>query len=107
MDIDTNGAKFTAAFIFQPGTYDDEFHELDAQIDAYAKALDGYVKTERWGSDDGKIRNSVYYFKNREAIALLARFEPHRVAKKNYAKWYKGYRIEVSEITQVYGDGNL
>ena len=103
----TETPMFTAAFIFEPGTYDDEFHELDSQIDSYANSLDGYVKTERWVSDDGKIRNSVYYFSNRETIAKLARFEPHRVAKKNYAKWYKGYRIEVSEVTQVYGDGNL
>ena len=103
----TETPMFTAAFIFQPGEYDDEFFALDSEIEEYVETLHGYVKTERWVSDDGRIRNSVYYFSNRETIAKLARFEPHRVAKKNYARWYKGYRIEVSEITQIYGDGNL
>jgi hypothetical protein len=28
-------------FIFKPGTYDDEFHRLDVQIDRYARALRG------------------------------------------------------------------
>jgi len=103
----TNDAKFAASFIFEPGTYDEEFHALDNQIEEFVRTLPGYVRTERWGSDDGKLRNSVYYFTDRDTIAKLARFEPHRVAKKNYAKWYLGYRIEIAEITQVYGDGNL
>ena len=98
---------FSAAFIFEPGVYDEEFHSLDGQIEEYVKTLPGFVRTERWQSLDGKIRNSIYYFKNRETIAKLARFEPHRVAKQNYSKWYKGYRIEVAEITQVYGDDRL
>ena len=107
MSTDSSEPKFSAAFIFEPGTYDEEFHELDGQIDTFAASLEGFIRSERWRNDEGNIRNSVYYFANREAIAQLARFEPHRIAKKNYAKWYKGYRIEVSEITQVYGDGNL
>ena len=98
---------YTAAFIFEPGEYDEEFFALDGEIESYVASLDGYIKRERWYSEDRKVINSVYYFADRETIAKLARFEPHRVAKKNYAKWYKGYRIEVSEVTQVYGDGNL
>lgn len=98
---------FTAAFIFEPGEYDDEFYALDAEIEKYVETLNGYLKRERWFSKDGKIVNAVYYFSSRETIAKLARFEPHRIAKKNYAKWYKGYRIELAEITQTYGDGNL
>lgn len=98
---------YTAAFIFEPGDYDEEFYTLDAEIEKYVETLDGYLKRERWFSEDRKIINAVYYFSSRETIAKLARFEPHRVAKKNYAKWYKGYRIEVSEVTQIYGDGNL
>jgi heme-degrading monooxygenase HmoA len=98
---------FSAAFIFVPGEYDDEFRELDGQIEEFVKTLPGFLRTERWMSFDGRIKNSIYYFADRETIAKLARFEPHRIAKKNYAKWYKGYRIEIAEITQVYGDGNL
>ena len=94
-------------FIFEPGEYDQEFHRLDAQIEDYAKSISGYIKTVRWVSVDGTIRNSVYYFENMDALTELSRFEQHITAKKNYARWYKGYRIEVSESKTVYGDGNL
>ena len=94
-------------FIFEPGEYDAEFHELDASIEKYAQSLKGFVKTVRWVSLDGKLRNSIYYFEDQESLAQLARFENHIEAKKKYAKWYKGYRIEISEAKQSYGDGNL
>ena len=59
-----------AQFIFRPGTYDDEFHELDGQIEAFAQSLDGYVGVDRWVSDDGLSRNSIYYFRDRDARVL-------------------------------------
>ena len=31
-------------FIFKPGTYDDDFHELDGQIDTFARSLPGLEK---------------------------------------------------------------
>ena len=96
-----------AQFIFEPGEYDAEFHELDGQIEAFANSLEGFIRTVRWVSVDGKIRNSVYYFESMDALTKLGRFEQHMVAKKNYAKWYKGYRIEISEVRHEYGDGNL
>ncbi|MFM6962862.1 MAG: hypothetical protein ACKOWJ_01130 [Micrococcales bacterium] len=95
------------SFIFEPGEYDEEFHELDGQIDAYAKSLEGYIKTDRWISLDGKVRNSVYYFEDMTTMTKLGRYEQHITAKNNYAKWYKGYRIEVAEVKHTYGDGNL
>ena len=94
-------------FIFEPGDYDAAFHELDSRIEKYAKSLSGFVKTVRWVSPDGKLRNSIYYFEDQDSLTQLARFEDHIEAKKNYAKWYKGYRIEISEAKQTYGDGHL
>ena len=35
-------------FIFQPGVYDDEFTALDDSIDAFAKALPGFVGVDKW-----------------------------------------------------------
>lgn len=98
---------YTAAFIFEPGEYDDEFHRLDAEIEAFAQSLSGFAKTERWISPDQKVRNSVYYFTELAAIGQLESFAPHKEAKANYKKWYRGYRIEISEVTTTYGDGNL
>lgn len=50
---------FSAAFIFEPGTYDDQFHTLDALIQAAAEATDGYLGQENWKSADGKRINAI------------------------------------------------
>lgn len=107
MSSEPKAKLYTAAFIFEPGDYDDEFHRLDAEIEAFAQSLQGFTKTERWVSPDQKIRNSVYYFSDLAALSQLAAFAPHKEAKANYKKWYRGYRIEISEVTTTYGDGNL
>ena len=107
MSSEPNAKLYTAAFIFEPGDYDDEFHRLDAEIEAFAQSLQGFTKTERWVSPDQRVRNSVYYFSDLAALSQLAAFAPHKEAKANYKKWYRGYRIEISEVTTTYGDGIL
>jgi heme-degrading monooxygenase HmoA len=95
----------SCSFIFSPGEYDTEFHELDKRIDDYANSLEGFVGVDRWVSEDGKARNSIYYFENMDAVRQLSRDPEHLVAKENYKKWYLGYQIVVSEVTGSYGDG--
>jgi integrase len=41
--------------IFKPGTYDDDFHRLEGQIDGYARSLPGLVRTEKYLSPDGGV----------------------------------------------------
>lgn len=94
-------------FIFRPGTYDDDFHRLDGQIDDYARALPGFDRVEKWVSPDGDVVNAIYYFADRESIAQLARFPRHCEAKGQVQRWYEGYRIVISEISATYGDGRL
>lgn len=94
-------------FIFKPGTYDDDFHRLDGQIDDYARALPGFDRVEKWVSPDGDMVNAIYYFTDKESVAQLARFPRHREAKDQVDRWYDGYRIVVSEINATYGDGQL
>lgn len=94
-------------FIFKPGTYDDEFHRLDGQIDDHARALPGFDRVEKWVSPDGDVVNAIYYFADRDSVAELARFPVHREAKDQVDRWYDGYRIVVSEISATYGDGRL
>ncbi len=94
-------------FIFKPGTYDDDFHRLDAQIDQYARGLRGFEKVETWQSPEGDIVNAVYYFADKESLGQLSRFPQHREAQGQVRRWYDGYRIVVSEITATYGDGRL
>lgn len=98
---------FAVSFIFRPGTYDEEFHRLDSSIDDYAQSLPGYIGVDRWISDDGKTRNSVYYWADMESVSTFAKFPDHLEAKKNYASWYEGYQIVIAEVKATYGDGGI
>lgn len=92
------------SFIFEPLAYDEEFHRLDAEIAAYAKSLAGFVKVERWCSDDGLVRNSMYFFESMEPVLALAKFPAHSEAKSKVGKWYKHSRIDIFELTGRYGE---
>jgi hypothetical protein len=39
---------YSAAFIFEPGTYDERFLALDAQIEAAAQSNPGFLGRETW-----------------------------------------------------------
>jgi heme-degrading monooxygenase HmoA len=97
----------TVSFVFKPGVYDDEFHALDAEIEAFAQSLDGFIGVERWVNSDGDVRNSVYYWRDMETIKVFSRFDHHIDAKKRYKNWYEGYHIVISEIVSNYGDGGV
>lgn len=94
-------------FIFRPGDYDDDFHRLDAQIDAFARSLPGFDHVETWHAAKDGLVNAVYYFADKESVATLARFPHHQEAKGQVRRWYDGYRIVVSEVTATYGDDRL
>lgn len=90
-------------FIFSPGEYDADFHRLDGEIDAFARALPGFVRAETWRSADGAEVNAIYYFSDRSAVGELARFPEHREAKGQVDRWYRSYRVIVSEVKAEYG----
>lgn len=94
-------------FIFKPGTYDEDFHRLDAQIDQYARSLPGFDRTEKYVSPTGDVVNAIYYFADQASVADLARFPQHQEARGQVHRWYDGYRIVLSEVKATYGDGNL
>lgn len=98
---------FSAAFIFRPGTYDDEFHRLNALIDAAAKSNPGYIGAETWRSVDGKTVNATYYWKSLDALQKFSRHPKHLEAKKQYSRWYDGYHIVISEVLKSYGDDTI
>ena len=91
------------SFIFTPGEYDEEFHQLDQEIGDYAFALAGFDRVEKWQSADGKTRNVMYFFEDQESVSKLARFPQHRVAKDRFAQWYLGYRVDIFELKSSYG----
>lgn len=94
-------------FIFKPGRYDEEFHRLDQHIDAFARALPGFVSVETWTAPEHGLVNAIYYFTDRASVSELARFPAHREAKDQVHRWYEGYRIVISEVTTTYGDDHL
>lgn len=94
-------------FIFKPGTYDDDFHRLDSEIDDYARSLAGFDRVEKWLSPEGDVVNAMYYFADRTSVAMLGQLPQHRKAKGQVARWYDGYRIVVSDVRATYGDGRL
>jgi heme-degrading monooxygenase HmoA len=94
-------------FVFEPGEYDDEFHILDGQIDVFASELSGFISVHRWVSPDGRLKNSIYFFKDMASVKSLSEFPQHLVAKKEVKRWYKSYQILITEVTASYGDGNL
>jgi heme-degrading monooxygenase HmoA len=98
---------FQACFLFRPGEIDDEFHRRNAEIGARAAAIDGFLGEEAWQSPDGTLRNAVYYWATRDGLDQFVRDAAHRDAKSQQARWYNGYHVIISEVTQTYGDGRL
>ena len=96
---------YSAAFIFEPGEYDDEFHRLNGLIDEAASNTEGYLGAESWRSADGKKINATYYWDSLDALKTFSRHPKHLEAKKQYSRWYDGYHIVVSEVVKSYGDG--
>ena len=94
-------------FIFRPGTYDEDFHHLDGQIEDYARGLPGFIKVETWRAPEQGLVNATYYFTDQRSVAYLAKFPTHREAKGQVHRWYDGYRIVISEVKATYGDGRL
>lgn len=98
---------YSAAFIFRPGTYDDEFHRLNGLIDAAANANDGFLGAETWQSADGKTFNATYYWQSLESLKAFSTHPSHLEAKKQYSRWYDGYHIVISEVLRSYGDDTI
>jgi heme-degrading monooxygenase HmoA len=98
---------YSAAFIFEPATYDARFHALDAQIEAAAQSNPGFLGRETWQSEDGKRFNATYYWADQESLKGFSQNPQHLEAKRDYQRWYKGFHIVISEVIRSYGDDQL
>jgi heme-degrading monooxygenase HmoA len=98
---------YTASFIFEPGSYDDAFHALDALIEEAARATSGYLGNETWLATSSTRRNAVYYWETLEALKSFSNHPKHLEAKRQYLKWYKSFHIVVAQVLRSYGDGGL
>jgi heme-degrading monooxygenase HmoA len=96
-----------ATFIFKQHTTNSDFKELDDKIMRRAEANPGFRGKEKWLSPDGSQIRVIYFFEDQQSLTEFSRDEIHREAKERYQEWYEGYRVEISEITGTWGDGNL
>lgn len=94
----------SAAFIWEPGTYDTEFNELNALIEEAAASTPGFLGVETWTSEDRKRNNATYYWSSLESLKMLSVHPKHIEAKRRYAEWYNGYHVVISEVIKSYGD---
>jgi heme-degrading monooxygenase HmoA len=99
--------RYLVSFQWEAGEYDAEFHRLNAAIDAVAKAMPEFLGVESWRSPDGRRGNAVYYWRSLEALQAFGTHPDHLEAKRQYARWYTGYRVVVAEVLREYGDGRL
>ena len=98
---------YIAAFIFEPGGYDEEFHLLNDQIKDVAESLPGFIGSESWQSTTDNIMNSTYYWEDEASLKEFSRHPRHLEAKRQYARWYEGYQVIISKLERSYGDGRL
>lgn len=96
---------YSASFIWEPGSYDEEFHRLNQLIDRLAQSLPGYLGVEVWHSADGRRKNATYYWDSLDTLKAFSVDPVHQEAKRQYARWYRGYHIVISEVVRSYGDG--
>lgn len=96
---------YIAAFVFEPGERDAEFHRLNGLIDDIARSIDGFVGAETWREAGGVRVNATYYWESLDALKEFSTHPRHMEAKRQYRKWYKGFHVVVSHVLQSYGDG--
>ena len=95
----------SATFLWEPGGSDAEFERLNAAIDAVARANPGFVAAESWQATAGSRRAVVYYWRDDASLHEFARDPVHAEAKRQYARWYRGYHVVIAEVVRSYGDG--
>jgi heme-degrading monooxygenase HmoA len=98
---------YCAAFIWEPGNYDGEFHRLNALIDQVARSLPGFLGTDAWQSPDGQRKCANYYWNDLDTLRSFSTHPTHLEAKRQYSKWYNGYHIVISQVLRSYGDSSF
>ena len=94
----------TATFIFRPASESGDFLVLNDEIDAVAEAMAGFLGRKRWADDGGNIA-VVYYWNSKQSLNRFRKNSTHQLAKSRYKEWYAGFRVEISTVEKISGDG--
>lgn len=96
---------YSATFIFDKKQFDERFHQIDAEIAAFARNTTGYLGEEAWENPEtGRICN-VYYWESMQGLQELMRHPRHLEAKAAQSNWLNGYQVVISQVMRSYGDG--
>lgn len=98
---------YSATFIFRVRQTDEEFEQLNNQIDDVAASNDGFLGREGWSNEKESKRVVVYYWSSLEALKKFSNHPTHQKAKQHYQKWYSGFEVIISEVVQFKSDENL
>lgn len=98
---------YSSTFIFATRQFDDEFHRLDQEIAATAKAIPGYLGEESWANASNGLSSNVYYWESLEALQQLVRHPGHLQAKASQGNWLAGYQVIIAQVIRGYGDSDL
>jgi heme-degrading monooxygenase HmoA len=98
---------YSSTFIFATRQFDDDFHRLDQEIAAMAKAIPGYLGEESWENPASGLVSNVYYWESLEALQQLVRHPKHLEAKAKQGQWLAGYQVVISQVLKTYGDAQL
>jgi heme-degrading monooxygenase HmoA len=98
---------YSSTFIFAKADWDEEFHQLDAEIAQAAKSTPGYLGEETWENTATGLISNVYYWESLEALQALMHHPTHLQAKSRQAQWLAGYQVVISQVLRTYGDSRL
>lgn len=98
---------YSAAFIYEPGQYDADFHRLNERIAEVARSMPGFLGQEAWQSADGKLNNATYYWASLDDLQVFSNHPQHLEAKRQYLRWYTAYHVVIAEVVRCYGNGAL
>lgn len=94
---------YSAAFIFEPGDYADEFDHLNTLIDEAARTTSGFIGVDTWYSEEDKRVNVTYYWDSMDAIKAFSEHPMYREAREQQTM-ADGFRIIISEEIKSYGN---
>ena len=98
---------YCAMFIWEPGTYDAEFDRLNGLIDEVARSSPAFLGVDSWQSPDCSRKCINYYWSDLDSLKAFSTHPAHQEAKRQYARWYEGYHIVISEVVRSYGDSSF
>ncbi len=94
---------YSATFMVEVGSYDDEFHRLNDRVIEIAEASPGYLGRESWTEGDRNV--VILYWRTLEELKEFGQHPEHLEAKSRYREWYAGYKVVIAEVLREYGDG--